>query len=71
VEFAGIIIAMYAADHNPPHVHVMQAEHEALVDIKTGVVLAGSVPVNKLRQALDWIHQNRQALLEKWEELNS
>lgn len=44
VEFAGILIAMYGADHNPPHVHVSYGEEEALVMIKTGEVLVGSLP---------------------------
>jgi len=62
---------MYAADHNPPHVHVLYAEHEVLVAIQTGSILRGSMPANKLRQALGWIQQNQRALLEKWEELSS
>jgi hypothetical protein len=65
-EFYGIVIAIYSADHNPPHVHVKYAEHEASVEIQTGAVLIGSVPGPQLRRALEWIARNRAALLQEW-----
>ena len=70
VEFAGIVISTYSADHNPPHVHVRYAEREALVEIATGNVLAGSVPSKQLARAKKWIADNVAALKEKWADLN-
>lgn len=69
-EFAGIVISMYAADHNPPHVHVYYAEHEAIVAIATGAVLAGRLPAKQLRRAVEWIAANRADLMNKWAALN-
>lgn len=34
--FLGIVIAMYYADHNPPHFHAKYGDYEALIDIETG-----------------------------------
>lgn len=69
-EFAGIVIAMYAADHNPPHVHVSCADEEAIVEIATGTVLKGYVKAAKMRLATDWIEKNRATLQERWAALN-
>lgn len=35
---------MYFADHAPPHFHARYAEHEALIAIESGAVIAGSLP---------------------------
>lgn len=67
--FSGIVISMYAADHNPPHVHVYYAEHEALVSLD-GVVLRGSVPTRQRELATAWIAHNRAALQQRWAALN-
>jgi Domain of unknown function (DUF4160) len=40
----GITIAIYYNDHDPPHFHAMQAEHEILVEIARLVIFAGSAP---------------------------
>ena len=69
-EFAGIVISIYAAAHNPPHVHVYYAELESLVAISTGLVLVGNVPAKQLRAAQEWIAANGASLTEKWETLN-
>ena len=36
--FFGIIITMFADDHNPPHFHVRYGDYEAIVTIDKGVV---------------------------------
>lgn len=68
--FSGIVIAMYPADHNPPHVHAYVAEHAVLLVIATGDVLEGSLPGRQLRLAQAWVHENREALSARWAELN-
>jgi hypothetical protein len=37
-------IAIYASDHNPPHFHLLSAEHAAVVSLKTLEIVSGSVP---------------------------
>ena len=43
--FFGIYIRMYHADHAPPHIHAEYQGHEALVEISTGHILEGSLPM--------------------------
>ena len=41
--FYGITIRMYflAAEHNPPHIHVIYGEDVAEIEIKTGEIIYG------------------------------
>jgi len=68
-DFGSFWIVMYFEDHNPPHVHVVSADFEALVAIRDGTVFRGSIPGRHRRSALAWIEENRKFLLEKWEQL--
>jgi hypothetical protein len=43
--FYGIIIRMFWEDHSPPHFHAIYGNHEALVDIRTSELIAGSLPL--------------------------
>jgi hypothetical protein len=70
VEQDGITIYVYSADHNPPHVHAFDAEHEALIEIETGVVLVGHLPGPRLADARGLVASNRAALQARWDQLN-
>ena len=62
---------MYAADHNPPHFHVLANDgSEALVDLASLQVMGGSVRPAVLKEALAWASQNVALLASKWKELN-
>jgi hypothetical protein len=50
--FYGILIQMFWQDHPPPHFHALYAEHEALIDIQTMDVIAGSLPRRALALVL-------------------
>ena len=50
----GITIAIYYNDHDPPHFHAMQAEHEILVEIARLTIFAGSAPVAMQRSVFSW-----------------
>lgn len=64
-------IAMFAADHNPPHFHLMANEGgQALVEIKGLTVIRGQVNAAALKEALSWARQNWAALTARWKELN-
>lgn len=62
---------MYAADHNPPHFHVLANDgSEALVDLASLQVMGGSVRPAVLKEVLAWASQNVALLATKWKELN-
>lgn len=62
---------MYAADHNPPHFHLLANDgSEALVDLASLQVMGGSVRPAVLKEALAWASQNVALLATKWKELN-
>lgn len=42
--FSGIIIQMYFEDHDPPHVRAIYGGAKALVRIRDGAVIRGSLP---------------------------
>jgi hypothetical protein len=64
-------ICLYAADHLPPHFHILASDgREALVEISTLVVLAGGVGKKELTEALEWGDVHQELLVAKWEELN-
>lgn len=69
-DFGGYKITIYAEDHNPPHVHVIGSDFQAKVAIADASVFAGAIPSRWRREALDWINENRDRLMEKWNELN-
>ena len=59
-------IAMFFADHNPPHFHVLGREGAAQVRIDTLEVIEMRGRV-ELREALDWAEANRALLEANWE----
>lgn len=67
--FANAEIAMYFADHNPPHFHVLGRDGAAQVAIETLEVIAMSGRVD-LREALKWVAENQDLLRAKWNQLS-
>lgn len=63
-------ITVYADDHNPPHFHILTAEHEVLVLISNLQVIAGSMKASVLREALAWAAQNRAEIEDAWTRYN-
>ena len=64
-------LTMYPADHNPPHFHVLANDgSEALIDLASLRVIAGTVRPAVLKEALAWAGQNAAVLTAKWKELN-
>ena len=59
-EFYGIVIEMYFRDHPPPHFHARYAGEEAIVDIETGEVIAGSIPGRAERLVREWAQLHRE-----------
>ena len=65
--FYGIIIKMYFDDHTPPHFHAHYGEHEALLDINTLGIIAGSLPPKALGLVTEWATIYKDNLLVVWE----
>ena len=57
-DFGAFRIVMYFEDHNPPHVHVIGRNFQALVGIADGDVLEGQIPAKERKKALAWIERN-------------
>lgn len=69
VRFANAEIAMFFADHNPPHFHVLGREGAAQIAIETLEIIHMSGRVD-VREALVWAEANRALLWETWEEFS-
>ena len=52
--FYGIAIYMYYRDHAPPHFHAIYGDDEAVIEVDTGTVLAGSLPRRAMHLIEEW-----------------
>jgi hypothetical protein len=66
-QFYGIAVYMYYRDHAPPHFHAIYAEHEAEVEIETGIVRAGSLPIRAMNLVDDWRLLHVDELMQDWQ----
>lgn len=64
--FFGIVIYMNWCDHNPPHLHALYAEHEALISLD-GAVIAGKLPRRALSMVHEWLAIHRSELMTNWQ----
>jgi len=69
--FFGIIIQMYGNDHNPAHFHAIYNEYRALIDIETGEILQGSLPIRQLKFVQVWTMIHKEELLENFNKLRA
>ena len=71
VRLSGSKVTMYAADHNPPHFHVLANDGaEAWVEVASLTVIYGAVRPAVLKEALTWAAANKAVLVAKWKEWN-
>jgi len=64
--FAGIIISIYGADHNPPHFHARYAEFQIRIAISDLTVLRGRFPSSQFDVLLEWAEHHRNDLMDAW-----
>lgn len=67
--FYGIVVMMFFEDdkrHKKPHLHVEYQDHEAVISIPEGKVLAGSLPPAKLKLVSAWIEIHKEELMADW-----
>jgi hypothetical protein len=69
--FSGLKLLMFFQDENPPHVHIKGPDFAAKMRIADGDLIAGDAPNKVLRQARQWVGQNRAELLQLWSEFQS
>jgi len=60
---------MYYApkEHNPPHIHAVYNEWEAVLRISDGAVTTGEIPARQVRLVQAWVEIHREELLANWE----
>ena len=64
--FYGIAIRMYYNDHAPPHFHAIYGGDEAIVEIGSGVIIGGGVPLRAEKLVAEWTELNRDRLMANW-----
>lgn len=65
--FYGIIIRMFWRDHPPAHFHAIYGSYEAIIEIETSEVIAGSLPLGADSLVKQWIELHRDELRHDWE----
>ena len=68
--FYGLIVSMYYLDtkqHKLPHIHIRYGDLEAVYQIPDGVLLEGTLPVNKQKLIEAWIEIHKEDLLANWQ----
>ena len=68
--FYGIIIAMFADDHNPPHIHIRYGDYDAIITIDHGIV-KGTMPSKELKLVFTWMDSHKAELKANWERLQN
>ena len=66
-QFFGIVIYMSYNDHAPPHFHAQYSGSEALYEIETLRIYAGSLPRRAHNLVIEWADIHRTELLADWE----
>lgn len=66
----GFRVVIYTHDHDPPHVHVHKAGTEARVLLDPLQLWDSDMKPNDTKQALEIVSENRDILLERWQEIH-
>jgi len=68
--FSNFRISLWEKGHNPPHVHLMGPDFEAVINFVTLDIMDGSSPSKVLCHAPKWIADNREELIKQWHMLH-
>ncbi len=68
-QIGNTIIRVYANDHLPPHFHIVSPDNQALVEIATLTVLAGTLG-NNGKVAVKWASANIETIKAEWNRIN-
>lgn len=67
---SGLKIHVYNGEHRPAHIHAVYNEYEAILEIESGEVYAGNLPLKINKRALQWLHENHTWALDVFYQLN-
>jgi len=56
----------YQEEHRRAHFHVRSPQGNASIDLRSGAVLAGSLPPGKLREIKEWADKHKRELRDNW-----
>ncbi len=62
----GILIYIYAFDHNPPHIHIRSGEGNCTITIKDRIV-EGRIRSKTLNLINDFIDKNEEEIMKLWD----
>ena len=65
-----IKIDVYSREHPLPHFHLIYAEYEALICIKTLELPKGQIPKRQLNKVIKWAKENQEYSLLIFKSLN-
>lgn len=63
--FYGILIRMYGADHNPPHIHAIYGDNECAFSFD-GEIIKGTFPQKQTRLVQAWTELHKEELIANW-----
>lgn len=68
----GFRVVIYTADHEPMHVHVINAEGEAVIVIgrKARLIRSGGMKDKSIQNAVEIVQDNAGMLAEAWETIH-
>ncbi len=69
--FYGILIKMFFGDHVPPHFHSEYQGYKAVINIRTGEMIEGEMPIKQLKLIQAWCVIHEDELLLNFEILKS
>ncbi len=64
--FYGIIIKMFFRYHNPPHLHAVYGDYNALIDLNNLELIEGDLPPRAMKLVQEWALSYHSTLLEMW-----
>ena len=68
--FSDCRVLMYLGDHPPPHVHVVLRDgRDCIVEIES-LLIIGKLAWREIRDALNWIEDEKTFLLTEWQRYN-
>lgn len=71
LEGISLIIHPNEQGYSKGHVHAKYQGKEVVVDILTGEIISGNIPLKKQRLASEWVLDNKEKLIRQWNELTN
>jgi hypothetical protein len=69
-QFSASRIVIYAADHPPPHVHVVFKDGRECTVNLDNLAVTGRILRREIREELVWVSAQKTALMQAWKAFN-